>query len=160
MCLLTDNQDDLSVRVLLNLLPDGIDIRLILLDSTIANQVLSVTSQRGTIPIRQIVDDEDTRSWGIRSGIVLALDILEELAHLGDFGCCVTVTVSISHWFGSIVRKGNHTASGTRGHWLQRWPSQPVSQSWMEWRGFPPRTCNKGSHRGHIPRRDFRLLLP
>lgn len=92
-----DDQDDAGVAVRDELLPDRIDVRLVVGHAAVRNAVLAVGSGCRAVAIGKIVDDKQARVRGAGTGLVGGTNVGKRLGHQGrDLGGSVTIISNIS----------------------------------------------------------------
>lgn len=90
---LTNHKGDFSIRVLLDVRRDSINVSLVLSHTTIGNRVFSVGGQSGTVPVREIVYNESAYSLGVASAVCVDLfDVGQVNVDGRDFSRSVTAS--------------------------------------------------------------------
>lgn len=75
-----------DVGVLLDLLPDPVDVADVLFGAAIVEVELSIGGFRSAVTVGQVVDDDCGDVWWILASVVGVLDALEVRADIWDFG--------------------------------------------------------------------------
>lgn len=88
---LTNDKGDGSLGVLLDDSGDGVDVFLVLGETTVSDLVLAVGCKRRAVTVRQVVDDESAHDRRGSTSGVLRLDVSKVSVHGRDFGGGVTV---------------------------------------------------------------------
>jgi hypothetical protein len=89
--LLTDDERDGSLGVLLEDGGDGVDVGLVLGEAVVGDGVLAVGSQRCAVAVGQVVDYESANDGRVGAGGVLGFDVGQVGVHGGNLGGGVTV---------------------------------------------------------------------
>ena len=79
-----DDEDDVDIRVSLDLSGDGINVGLVVRQAIVGDAVFSVGSQSSAVAIRKVVDDKLAHVWWVRTGLVQSLNVGEVFAHNWD----------------------------------------------------------------------------
>jgi len=82
----SENDGDGSLGVLLDDSGDGVDVFLVLGETTVSDLVLAVGCKRRAVTVRQVVDDESAHDRRGSASGVLRLDVSKVSVHGRDFG--------------------------------------------------------------------------